>query len=105
LLDVDPLLARDALEYALTIQLRNTGVHSRFIDGVVLEDGLELDEVVAPIIAAAEYIKRTNDDAFLASHRAAIGTLRDRLFDSFDPASGLYITLQDSQDEYQSGHS
>ncbi len=101
LLDVDPLLARDALEYALTIQLRNTGVHSRFIDGVVLEDGLELDEVVAPIIAAAEYIKRTNDDAFLASHRAAIGTLRDRLFDSFDPASGLYITLQDSQDEYQ----
>jgi len=80
LLDVDPLLARDALEYALTIQLRNTGVHSRFIDGVVLEDGLELDEVVAPIIAAAEYIKRTNDDAFLASHRAAIGTLRDRLF-------------------------
>jgi len=101
LLDIDPLLARDALEYALTIQLRNTGVHSRFIDGVVLEDGLELDEVVAPIIAAAEYIKRTNDDAFLASHRAAIGTLRDRLFDSFDPASGLYITLQDSQDEYQ----
>ena len=101
LLDIDPSLARDALEYALTIQLRNTGVHSRFIDGVVLEDGLELDEVVAPIIAAAEYIKRTNDDAFLASHRAAIGTLRDRLFDSFDPASGLYITLQDSQDEYQ----
>jgi len=50
LLDVDRCLARDALEYALTIQLRNTGVHSRFIDGVVLEDGLELDEVVARLL-------------------------------------------------------
>ena len=101
LLDVDPSLARDALEYALTTQLRNTGIHSRFIDGVVLEDGFQLDEAVAPIIAAAEYIKRTSDDVFLASHRAALVTLRDRLFDRFDPESGFYTTLQDSQDEYQ----
>ena len=42
LLDVDTQLAREALEYALTTQLRNTGVHSRFIDGVVLEDGFQL---------------------------------------------------------------
>ena len=54
LLDVDASLAREALEYALTTQLRNTGIHSRFIDGVVLEDGFRLDEAVAPIIAAAE---------------------------------------------------
>jgi uncharacterized protein len=101
LLDIDPSLARDALEYALTIQLRNTGVHSRFIDGVVLEDGFQLDEGVAPIIALAQYMKRTNDDAFLLSHRAAILTLRDRLLDRFDPVSGFFTTLQDSQDEYQ----
>jgi glycogen debranching enzyme len=101
LLDVDASLAREALEYALTTQLRNTGIHSRFIDGVVLEDGFQLDEAVAPIIAAAEYVKRTSDDAFLESHRAAIVTLRDRLLDRFDPESGFYITLQDSQDEYQ----
>lgn len=101
LLDVDPSLARDALEYALTVQLRNAGIHSRFIDGVALEDGFQLDEAVAPIIAAAAYVKRTNDDAFLASHRAAIISLRDRLLDRFDTDSGFYTTLQDSQDEYQ----
>jgi uncharacterized protein len=101
LLDIDTSLAREALEYALTTQLRNTGTHSRFIDGVVLEDGFQLDEAVAPIIATANYIQRTNDDAFLASHLAAIVTLRDRLFDRFDPQSGFYTTLQDSQDEYQ----
>jgi hypothetical protein len=101
LLDVDPSLARDALDYALTVQLRNTGVHSRFIDGVVLEDGFQLDEAVAPILAAAEYVKRTGDDEFLLSHRAALLTLRDRLIGRFDPETGLYSSLQDSQDEYQ----
>ena len=51
LLDIDTDLARDALNYALTTQLRNAGIHSRFIDGIVLEEGFELDEAVAPIIA------------------------------------------------------
>jgi uncharacterized protein len=46
-------------------------------------------------------MKRTNDDAFLASHRAALVTLRDRLLDRFDADSGFYTTLQDSQDEYR----
>jgi hypothetical protein len=101
LLDIDASLARDALEYALTTQLRNTGIHSRFIDGVVLEDGFELDEAAAPIVAMAGYVKRTSDDAFLASHRAALLTLRDRLVERFDAGSGFYTTLQDSQDEYQ----
>lgn len=101
LLDIDASLAREALEYALTTQLRNTGIHSRFIDGVVLEDGFQLDEAVAPIIALAEYVKQTGDDAFLASHRAGLLILRDRLLDRFDPESGFYTTLQDSQDEYQ----
>ncbi|MGH9959200.1 MAG: glycoside hydrolase family 125 protein, partial [Pyrinomonadaceae bacterium] len=101
LLDIDKSLAREALDYALTTQLRNTGVHSRFIDGVVLEDGFELDEAVAPILATAEYIRRTSDDRFLASHREALLTIRDRLLDRFDPETGLYSSLQDSQDEYQ----
>jgi hypothetical protein len=101
LLDIDKSLAREALDYALTVQLRNTGVHSRFIDGVVLEDGLELDEVVAPILAASAYVESTPDDAFLASHRAALLLIRDRLLEHFDPKTGLYASLQDSQDEYQ----
>jgi len=101
LLDIDPQLAREALEYALTIQLRNTGTHSRFIDGVVLEDGFQLDEGAAPLIALGQYTEKTNDDAFLGKHREAIIKLRDRLLGRFDPSTGLYSSLQDAQDEYQ----
>ena len=101
LLDIDPPFAREALEYALLIQLRNTGTHSRFIDGVVLEDGFQLDEAVAPLVASAEYVSRTNDNAFLAAHREALLFLRDRLLSRHDPQLGLYSSLQDSQDEYQ----
>jgi hypothetical protein len=101
LLDMDRAMARDALEYALTIQLRNTGTHSRFIDGVVLEDGFQLDEAVAPIIALGAYEKATDDVAFLRAHRDALLFLRDRVLARFDPATGLYSSLQDSQDEFQ----
>ena len=101
LLDVDPGWAREALEYAFGIQLRNTGIHSRFIDGVVLEDGFQLDEAAAPILAAAAYVRRTKDDTFVASHRDALITIRDRLLSRFDAQTGLYSSLQDSQDEYQ----
>lgn len=101
LLDIDPSMARDALEYALTTQLRNTGTHSRFIDGIVLEDGFQLDEAAAPIVALASYIKQTNDTAFLAAHRTALTRLRDGLLQRFDPTTGLYSSLQDSQDEFQ----
>lgn len=101
LLDSDPALARDALEYALTIQLRNTGTHSRFIDGVVLEDGFQLDEAAAPVIALADYIEQTDDTAFLSAHQSALTRLHNGLLARFDPATGLYSSLQDSQDEFQ----
>lgn len=101
LLDFDPRLARDALEYALTIQLRNTGTHSRFIDGVVLEDGFQLDEAVAPVLALASYMHVTNDQPFLDAHRDALAQLRDRLLGRYDAQAGLYSSLQDSQDEFQ----
>ncbi len=101
LLDIDESLAREALEYALTIQLRNTGIHSRFIDGVALEDGFQLDEMVAPVLATAEYVRHSGDNAFLVSHRNALIAIRDRLFNRLDSETGLYSSLQDSQDEFQ----
>jgi hypothetical protein len=101
LLDIDPALAREALEYALSVQLRNTGVHSRFIDGIVLEDGFQLDGAVAPIIALAAYTRRTGDDAFLAAHREALQRISSGLIARYDPRTRLYSSLQDSQDEYQ----
>lgn len=100
-LDIDKEYAREILDYALTLQLRNTGVHSRFIDGVVLEDGFQLDEQAAPVLAAAAYLRATQDTEFLQSHRAAIFALRSGLLAHLDPTTGLYSTLQDSQDEYQ----
>jgi hypothetical protein len=101
LLDIDREMAREALDYALSTQLRNAGTHSRFIDGIVLEDGFQLDEAVAPILALAAFVEQTNDDDFLRSHRAAVVTLRDRLLSRYDPETGLYSSLQDSQDEFQ----
>jgi hypothetical protein len=101
LLDIDPQLAHDALDYALTVQLRNAGTHSRFIDGVVLEDGFQLDEAVAPLLALAAYVRATGDVGFLAAHRDALVLLRERLQGRYDARIGLYSSLQDSQDEYQ----
>jgi hypothetical protein len=101
LLDIDPALAREALDYALTVQLRNTGTHSRYIDGMVLEDGFQLDEAVAPLVALGRYVRQTGDGEFLAAHRAAVLTLQDRLLGRFDAATGLYSSLQDAQDEFQ----
>ena len=101
LLDVDPEMAQHALEYALTIQLKNTGTHSRFIDGVVLEDGFQLDEAVAPVIALGDYVKRTGDVAFAETHKAALEFLRARIAGRRDAATGLYSSLQDAQDEFQ----
>ncbi len=101
LLDVDTPAAREALDYALTTQLRNTGTHSRFIDGIVLEDGFQLDEGVAPIIALSSYMRATNDVNFLTAHRDAVYFLRDRLLGRYDSNIGMYSSLQDSQDEFQ----
>lgn len=101
LLDIDKQMARQALDYALTTQLRNAGTHSRFIDGIVLEDGFQLDEAVAPILALASYVQQTGDDSFLRARREAVTTLRDRLLSRYDAATGLYSSLQDSQDEFQ----
>ena len=52
LLDADPSFAREALNYALGIQLRNTGTHSRFIDGIVLEDGFQFRDERRQFLAA-----------------------------------------------------
>lgn len=101
LLDIDPALAREALDYALTVQLRNAGTHSRYIDGMVLEDGFQLDEAVAPLIALGRYWRQTGDREFVAEHRAAVRKLRDRLLGRCDAATGLYSSHQDAQDEFQ----
>ena len=90
----------ETLDYVFAIQARNVGIHSRFIDGVVLEDGLELDELVAPLVALKSYI-----DADRRRELAGSVCDRDRCnpgaaFRASDPATGLYETFQDAEDEY-----
>jgi len=100
LLDTDPARAREAIGYVLGRQARNAGIHSRFIDGALLEDGLELDELVAPIVALKSYVDATGDRSVLTKYASEIATLRTRLFALRDPSTGLYETFQDAEDEY-----
>jgi hypothetical protein len=101
LLRFDPAMAREALGVALGAQLRNTGTHSRFIDGVVLEDGFQLDAAAAPVIALADYLRATGDRAFVAAHAAAVDHLAATLAAARDDTTGLYASWQDAQDEYR----
>lgn len=100
LLDSDPARAREALDYVFGTQARNIGIHSRFIDGVVLEDGLELDELVAPLVALKSYIDATGDLSLLDRYGAQVDTIESRMFALRDPGTGLYETFQDAEDEY-----
>ncbi len=61
---VDPQAAQEMLRYVFTTQIRNVGLHSRYIDGTLLEPGFELDELCAPILALDRYVAQTGDRAF-----------------------------------------
>lgn len=65
LLLVDKNSAREALYYVFEKQIKNIGIHSRYIDGTVLEPGFELDELCAPIIAIDKYIDYTGDSQII----------------------------------------
>lgn len=61
----DSETAKEMLHYVFTRQLRNIGIHSRYIDGTLLEPGFELDELCAPIIALFRYVEHTGDKGIL----------------------------------------
>ena len=61
ILMADSDYAGKMLDYVFTTQIKNIGIHSRYIDGTVLEPGFELDELCAPILALYNYIKHTGD--------------------------------------------
>ncbi len=63
---VDAAYAREMLMYVFNRQIRNIGIHSRYIDGTVLEPGFELDEACAPVIALNNYLSKTMDDDILS---------------------------------------
>jgi len=87
--------ARKMLIYALTTQLPNVGLHSRFINGIALEPGLQLDQLCAPVRALHTYVQLTGDMSILFDRRVQTGinTIKDILIVQRNPASLLFETL------------
>jgi hypothetical protein len=65
ILDMDTKKAKEILDYGFKIQAKNFGIHSRHINGNILECGFELDELCAPFIGLGNYIRKTKDIDFL----------------------------------------
>ena len=76
ILKADSRYARQLLDYAFTRQLKNAGIHSRYIDGTVLEPGFELDELCAPLLALSRYIAATGDRSLLQEPHIEKGVKR-----------------------------
>jgi meiotically up-regulated gene 157 (Mug157) protein len=101
ILMADSAYAREMLQYVFTRQIRNIGVHSRFIDGTVLEPGFELDELCAPVIALERYVHTTGDRTILSEHAVKDGLARIlRILDSKKHrAIDLYETFLQPTDD------
>ena len=82
-------------------QGRNFGLHSRYIDGTLLEPGFELDELCAPVIALERYIEKTRDESVL--RRAEILDALEDILRKLDarkhPEIDLYSTFLQPTDD------
>jgi len=65
ILKADPQYAKELLDYVFTRQIKQIGIHSRYIDGTVLEPGFELDELCAPLMALSRYVDATGEVSVL----------------------------------------
>ncbi|MFG6350449.1 MAG: glycoside hydrolase family 125 protein [Oscillospiraceae bacterium] len=102
ILDTDRDLAKSMLEYVFGRQRRNIGVHSRFIDGTVLEPGFELDELMAPVLSLERYVEITGDRSLLDERevRRGLEEILQKLEKRRHPHTALYSTfLQPTDDE------
>lgn len=102
ILDADPQLAEHILHYVFGRQRRNLGIHSRYIDGTVLEPGFELDELMAPVVALESYVNQTADNEILhdPAVMAGIQQILKTLETMRHPEIPLYETfLQPTDDE------
>jgi hypothetical protein len=61
------------LLHAFTTQLANVGIRSRYINGIVLEPGLQLDQLCVPMHALHYYVQVTGDMSVLFDRRVQHG--------------------------------
>ncbi len=73
---MDLKIAKEALDYVFDRQIKNIGIHSRYIDGTVLEPGFELDELCAVIMALWQYVEATQDLSILDEMPIRKGVLK-----------------------------
>ncbi len=101
ILMADPGYARDILDYVFEKQARNFGIHSRYIDGTVLEPGFELDELCAPVIALESYVLATGDRDYLQQPHVQKGIriVLSRLEAHKHPEIDLYDTFLQPTDD------
>lgn len=102
ILDADQELAEQILHYIFGRQRKNLGIHSRYIDGTVLEPGFELDELMSPIVALEAYVDQTGDTEILEEPNVQKGIAQIlKTLDSMKhPETMLYETfLQPTDDE------
>jgi len=97
----DTKYARNMLMYVFEKQIRNVGIHSRYIDGTVLEPGFELDELCAPVIALHSYIRKTSDNTFLYENCVIKGVKKilEILEEKKNENIGLYETMLQPTDD------
>lgn len=93
--------AAEMLSYVFTRQIRNVGIHSRYIDGTLLEPGFELDELCAPIIALSRYVEHTGDQTILQKSwiKGGLEQILKRLKTKRHPDTALYETFLQPTDD------
>ncbi|MCL4515400.1 MAG: glycoside hydrolase family 125 protein [Firmicutes bacterium] len=97
----DRVLAREMLFIGFTRHLRNAGIHSHYIDGVLLYPGFELDQLAAYLVALGEYLEATGDFDLLNEPGMARGVavLEKALWDHKHPSEYLFDTFLDPSDD------
>ena len=101
IVEIDPVYARELLLSVFQRQGRNFGIHSRYIDGTVLEPGFELDELCAPVIALDRYIDKTKDISILKPHiiTDTLESILQKLEQRKHPTVDLYSTFLQPTDD------
>ena len=99
ILEVDQELARAMLEHVATRQKRNVGIHSRYIDGTILEAGFELDELCAPILALDAYHRKTAQPILEDANVASLIDLIICKLEKEKTTTGLYKTFLQPTDD------
>ena len=101
IIEADSVYARELLLSVFQRQGRNFGVHSRYIDGTVLEPGFELDELCAPVIALDRYIEKTQDTSILKREIIIenLESILQKLQKRKHPTVNLYSTFLQPTDD------